>query len=332
VAPIREASLTENSASFPDNDRVLVVMPAHNAAKTIRGSIASVLGQSHADWRLLVADDASSDATFEIAQAFARQDHRIECLKNTGPRGVASARNTALRCGRSERWIAFLDSDDLWHPDKLRLQIDLLRQQKAVLCFASYWRISENGFLASSPVRVPSQLTLAQLLGNTAIATSTVVIDSSQQRGFLMNDGVSYEDFDLWTRLLDGRDDFQRRTSLLSAGRVAIGLQQPVMAYRICAGSVSRKRVRMSRWVWRIMRSQMRLPFLYASLKFVEYAVRAWLKHARYRPQRSSDAVLPPEVLALVRGGALHADSDAVRADRCCNMTSTRGGALDGSH
>ena len=332
MTPIQEASLTKNSASSSDNDRVLVVMPAHNAARTIRASILSVLGQSHADWRLIVVDDASSDATIEIVQAFVRQDHRIECKKNTGRRGVAGARNTALGCRRSERWIAFLDSDDLWHPDKLRLQIDLLRRQKAVLCFASYWRVSESGLLASSPVPVPAWMSLAQLLGNTAIATSTVVIDMRESTGIRMNDGVSHEDYELWTRLLDGRDDYQRWTSLLESGRLAIGLQQPVMAYRICAGSVSRKRVRMSLWVWRIMRSQMQLPFLYASLKFVEYAVRAWLKHARYRPRRSSEAVLPPEVLALVRGGTLHADSDSVRADRCCNMTSTRGGAFDESH
>jgi teichuronic acid biosynthesis glycosyltransferase TuaG len=318
--------LTENRAVIFDNDQVLVVMPAHNAAKTIQASILSVRGQSHAQWRLIVVDDASSDATFEIAQAFARQDHRIECVKNTGRRGVASARNTALRGRRSERWIAFLDSDDLWHPDKLRLQIELLRQQRAVLCFASYWRISENGLLASAPVRIPAQLTLAQLLGNTAIATSTVVIDSFQELRFLMNDGVSYEDYDLWTRLLDGRDDFQRWVSLLSTGRRALGLQQPVMAYRICAGSVSRKRVRMSLWVWRIMRGQMRLPFVYASCKFAEYALRASLKHFRYRPRLSADVVLPVEVLSLVRGSAIDAGGYGVTANRCPQFVSVEGG------
>jgi teichuronic acid biosynthesis glycosyltransferase TuaG len=324
--------LTVNSASSPDNDRVLVVMPAHNAARTIRASILSVLGQNYADWRLVVVDDASSDATLEIAQGFARKDHRIECLKNSGRRGVAGARNTALRCRRSERWIAFLDSDDVWHPDKLRLQIDSLRRGTAVLCFTSYWRVSENGLLASSPVLVPVRLSFAQLLGNTAIATSTVVIDARQSGSILMSEEVSYEDYALWTRLLEGRDDFQRWATLLSSGRIAVGLQQPLMAYRICPGSVSRKRVRMSRWVWRIMRSQFRLPFLYALRKFVGYSLRALLKHARYRPALPSDSVLPPEVLMLVRGGAPHANSNSVRVDRCCNVTWTGSGASDESH
>jgi hypothetical protein len=125
------------------------------------------------------------------------------------------------------------------------------------------------------------------LLGDSAIATSTVLLD----RGILgtpsMDRGVGYDDFELWTRLL-------------AHGAVAAGVDGPLMAYRVREGSVSRRRVRMSREVWKVIRQRRGMPLPQACACFASYAVRAALKHRNHRPSRPAAAVLPGEMLALL--------------------------------
>ena len=120
---------------------VSVVMPSYNTARYIADSIRSVLLQSYESWELLIVDDGSEDDTAEIVGSFA--DPRIRYIQMEHG-GAALARNRALREARGE-WIAFLDSDDLWHPDKLRRQLDFMRSGGLVFSYHAYERIDEDG-------------------------------------------------------------------------------------------------------------------------------------------------------------------------------------------
>lgn len=126
---------------------VSVIMPSWNTAEYIGDSIQSVLNQTYSNWELLIVDDCSSDNTDEVVKSF--QDERIIYLKNETNSGAALARNRALREAKGE-WIAFLDSDDLWSPQKLEHQISFMKENGYVFSYHEYEKIDEQ----SNPLRI----------------------------------------------------------------------------------------------------------------------------------------------------------------------------------
>ncbi len=123
---------------------VSIVMPSYNCEKFIAESIESVQKQTYSNWELLIVDDCSKDKTVEIAQAYADSDNRIKILKNRQNSGAAISRNYALREAKG-RWIAFLDSDDLWVPAKLEQQVKFMNENNYHFSFTSYTQIDEDG-------------------------------------------------------------------------------------------------------------------------------------------------------------------------------------------
>lgn len=121
---------------------VSVIMPSWNTADFIAGSIRSVIDQSYANWELLIVDDCSTDDTDDVVRPFLA-DPRIRYYKNEKNSGAALTRNRAMREARGE-WIAFLDSDDLWMPDKLEKQISFMNEHGYVLSYTEYEKIDES--------------------------------------------------------------------------------------------------------------------------------------------------------------------------------------------
>ncbi len=270
------------------NSLVSVIMPAFNSSATIESALQSALRQCVQGIEVLVADDGSTDRTPEVVRSIAARDSRVRLLSTAGRTGPARARNAAISAAQG-RWLAFLDSDDAWHPAKLGRQLAHARETGGSFVYSGYWRISEDGRLAGIPVRVPRAIGYRQLLANSAIATSTVLLDREALGTPVMDAGVGYDDFELWTRLL-------------ANGAVAVGIDEPLMAYRVRLGSVSRRRFRMSREVWKVLRNRRGVSLPLASLCFASYACRAALKQRRGRPCLPADSVLPPELVALLRG------------------------------
>lgn len=124
------------------SDMVSIIMPSYNTAKYISESIKSVQAQTHTNWELIIVDDCSTDNTDEIIEAFL-SDNRIRYIKNEQNSGAAVSRNRALREAKG-RWIAFLDSDDLWLPDKLEKQIRFMQENGYKFTYTDY-RIQLNG-------------------------------------------------------------------------------------------------------------------------------------------------------------------------------------------
>ena len=123
------------------SDLVSIIMPSYNTAQYIADSIESVLAQTHENWELLIVDDCSTDNTDEVVAEFSI-DPRIRYLKNAKNSGAAVSRNRALREARG-KWIAFLDSDDLWEPEKLEKQIAFMKENNYKFTFTDY-RIQLN--------------------------------------------------------------------------------------------------------------------------------------------------------------------------------------------
>ncbi len=121
---------------------VTVIIPAYNRAKTLGRAIDSVLTQSFKDFKLLIVDDGSSDETLQIAQSY--QDSRVRCIVHSSNMGSGAARNTGIQ-EATTKWLAFLDSDDFWHADKLRTQMDFIEQHPNIMgCTTGYFHVREN--------------------------------------------------------------------------------------------------------------------------------------------------------------------------------------------
>jgi teichuronic acid biosynthesis glycosyltransferase TuaG len=242
---------------------VSVITAAYNAEAFIAGTIASVQAQSLSDWEMLVADDASGDRTAAIVAAVAAEDDRVRLIRLPQNGGVARARNAALAAARG-RFIAFLDSDDLWLPQKLERQVAFMKAKEAAVSYTAFRRIDESGSRVGRLVKVPARLTYRQLLRNTAIATLTGMVDTAKTGPLRMTEAR--------------RDDYILWLSLLKRGFVAHGLQADLARYRVVRGSLSSKPKRSATWVWDVYRKVEKLGLLQAAWCMLHYGARAVAK------------------------------------------------------
>jgi teichuronic acid biosynthesis glycosyltransferase TuaG len=250
------------------SDCVSIITPAYRAARTLDETIRSVLAQGHADWEMLIAEDCGPDETRDLVRGWTARDPRIRLIELERNGGPAAARNAALRQARG-RWIAFLDSDDLWLPGKLERQLAFHRSLPgAKLSFTGFRRISADGSRTGRYLGVPARLDYRALLANTAIATSTVIVDRDQTGDFEMKK-TYYDDFACWL-------------ALLRPGGFAAGLDEDLMRYRVMAASVSRDKSNSAKQVWLAYRNVEKLGRVASAWNFAGYAARAWLKYRRF--------------------------------------------------
>lgn len=126
------------------NQLVSIIMPSHNSAKFIAESIDSVISQTYQNWELLIQEDGSTDNTLAIIERYACQDSRIKCVARSSAKGAAITRNEALQRAKG-RWIAFLDSDDVWAPEKLERQVAFMAENDFAFTYHEYTKMDEEG-------------------------------------------------------------------------------------------------------------------------------------------------------------------------------------------
>jgi teichuronic acid biosynthesis glycosyltransferase TuaG len=246
---------------------VSIITPSWNVERLIGETIASVQAQTFGDWELLIADDCSTDNTAAVIEGHSAKDPRVKLIRQPRNGGPALARQAAIEQAKG-RFIAFLDSDDLWLPAKLERQLAFAREHRAALTFTAFRRINEDGSVTGRLIAVPASLTYDQLLRNTAIATLTALVDREIAGAIAMkNEG--YDDFCLW---LD----------VLRPGHVAHGLNEDLARYRVRGVSVSSRPMRSAGWVWHIYRGVERLSLAKSAWCFAHWSARAWLKRRQF--------------------------------------------------
>ena len=237
-----------------------IIMPAFNASATIADAIESVLEQSFCDFELLVVNDASTDNTAEIVESYIAKDNRIRFFNLSENKGVAHARNVALKNSRF-KYIAFLDSDDLWLPFKLELQVSLLDIGNDVV-YGDYVEFDSMG--NERRIYAPGITNYRSMLFGNVIGNLTGAYNA-EKLGVVLQSAIGHEDYLMWLQILE------KCESAVSVGRI-------IGRYRISGSSLSANKLNAARWMWRIYRDQLKLGFSRASFYFISYAIKAILK------------------------------------------------------
>ncbi|MCF0259612.1 MAG: glycosyltransferase family 2 protein [Erysipelotrichaceae bacterium] len=216
---------------------ISIIMPAWNAAKTIEDSIQSALDQTWKNLEVLVIDDGSSDDTVGIVEKMAEKDSRVRLLKNPKNQGVCQTRYNGLQQARGN-WIALLDSDDLWAPEKLEEQMKLQKKSHAELIFTGSAFIDAEGKPFEWILKVPETVTYRQLLKRNVISNSSVLIRKDLYKRYFSMDESLHEDYACWL-------------AYLKDGHKAAAVQKPLLIYRFAANTRSGNKFKAVKMNWK---------------------------------------------------------------------------------
>lgn len=180
-------------------------MPTWNCAGFIAESINSVLGQSYPNWELLVQDDCSSDNTYEVVEPFLKADKRIKYERNSQNSGAAITRNKALRRAKG-RWVAFLDSDDLWLPQKLEHQLAFMVENGYAFSYHEYEEIGENSNLTGIRVSGPSHISKLNMYCFCWLGCLAVMYNREHVGMLQIADIKKNNDYAMWLKVIQKTD------------------------------------------------------------------------------------------------------------------------------
>lgn len=186
------------------NELVSIIMPSYNTSRFIEETINSVLSQTYSDWELLIVDDCSSDDTDDVVQPFLA-DGRIRYLKNERNSGAAVSRNRALREARG-KWIAFLDSDDLWMPEKLEKQIEFMKKNGYHFSYTNYAEINVDGKRNGISVTGPKKITKTGFFNYCWPGCLTVMYDAEAIGLIQIADIKKNNDYAMWLKVCQKAD------------------------------------------------------------------------------------------------------------------------------
>jgi teichuronic acid biosynthesis glycosyltransferase TuaG len=188
-------------------EKVSIIMPSYNAEEFIPASIASVIEQTLEDWELLICDDFSTDSTLEKIKSLSKNEKRIKIFRNKFNKGAAGARNTALEKA-SGRYIAFLDADDKWLPEKLEKQILFMKRNSVKFCYSYYNNINTCDEVLSE-IRCPKSINFKLLLVSNFIPCLTAIYDTKYINKTEQPDIKKRNDFALWLKIFQSESQLK---------------------------------------------------------------------------------------------------------------------------
>jgi len=250
---------------------VSIITPLFNCATFLRETIQSVQAQTFRDWELILVDDCSEDDSLEIARAFEQSDSRIRVIQLPENAGPAIARNKGIEAA-SGRYIAFLDSDDIWLPEKLERQLNFMTERGAAFSFCQVERLTEADKRLGISV-VPEDIDYNGLLKSNVVVCSSAMYDTGMLGKVFMPLIRKRQDYGLWLRIL----------KLTAKGH---GLKEVLVQYRVRDGSVSSNKRIAAGYTWQIYRNVEQLPlasclYYFSCYAFSGFMRTRWLKMAR---------------------------------------------------
>lgn len=247
---------------------ISIIMAAYNAEKTIEQAISSVLSQTYSNFELIIVNDCSKDGTVQLVENIAAKDSRVHLISNEKNSGVSFTRKHGLEEAMGE-WIAILDSDDVWAPEKLEKQIDLQEKTNADLLFTGSAFMDADGNPINWYLVAPAEVSYRQLLKQNVLSNSSALVRKElYAKYYAVGDGM-HEDFAIWL-------------SILKEGRKAYGVDEPLLIYRISKSSKSGNKIKAAKMNWNTYR--------YIGLNLIEaayyegcYIIKSLIKYTNIR-------------------------------------------------
>lgn len=241
---------------------VSIIMPAYNAETTIKDSIDSVINQTFIDWELIIINDCSTDSTEDIIKSYL-SDNRIKYIKNDENMRVAKSRNKGMKQSRYN-YIAFLDSDDLWKPNKLEIQINYMEENGLAFTSTDYELISFEGNKLDKYVKAKNK-NYKQLLKGNSIGCLTAVFNKSLIKDLKMPN-VGHEDYATWLEIL-------RVNNIM-----VYPVNKILASHRTGHESLSSNKKRSAKWTWNIFRINENKNIITSIYYMFFYAINSIIK------------------------------------------------------
>jgi len=221
------------------SDLVSIIMPSYNTGRFIKETIESVLAQTYSQWELIIVDDCSCDNTDDIVSEFLL-DERIRYIKNDKNSGAAVSRNRALREAKG-KWIAFLDSDDIWEPEKLQRQIAFMENNGCHFSYTNYIEIDENSKPNGRSVSGPKRITKHGMYNYCWMGCLTVMYDADVVGLIQIEDIKKNNDYAMWLKVCKKSDCYL--------------LDETLAKYRKRSGSISNHGyIKLIKWHYNLYR------------------------------------------------------------------------------
>ena len=244
---------------------VSIITPLYNAEKFIAKTIESVLSQTHTNWEMIIVDDCSTDNSVKIVKKYIQKDKRIKLIELEKQGGPALVRNKAIEESKG-RYIAFLDSDDLWVDEKLEKQIDMMQSDNLAFTYAAYGLINEKGNNIGQ-FNVKKEISYDSLLKTCSIGCLTVMYDVDKVGKVYMLPSLNKgEDYTLWLKIMKQIKQTK-------------GILEPLAYYRIHENSISRNKLHAAKVQWKIYRQIEKLSMTKSIYYFVHYTYFGMTKY-----------------------------------------------------
>jgi len=245
----------KNTIPMHSTPLVSIITPSYNSEKYISETIASVLAQTYKNWEMIIVDDVSTDDSLQIIEQYVQKDSRIKLIRSKGNVGPSGARNRAIKEANGN-YIAFLDSDDVWFPEKLEKQINFLTENSLVVTYSAYETMDKNSKYINTR-NIQTTITYNDMLKSNQIGNLTGIYDIDYFGKVYMKE-YGHEDYILWLEIL----------KQIKSTR---GITEPLAKYRILSTSISSNKLKVLKWQWKIYRDIEHLSVMKSLYYFMHY-------------------------------------------------------------
>ena len=222
------------------DELVSVITPLYNGEKFIKATIESVISQSYENWEMIIVDDCSKDTGPRIVERYIEKDNRIKLVKLSENSGGAVSRNKAIEEAKG-KYIAFLDSDDLWQPEKLKKQVRFMEENDYNFTYTWYEKINEKGNLLNKIVKSKDKITYKGLLKCNQIGCLTAIYNQEKLGKIYMPLIRKRQDYALWLQILKQVD-------------YGYCLEENLAQYRLVKDSISSNKLNLIKYNWKLFR------------------------------------------------------------------------------
>ncbi|EQB39067.1 hypothetical protein M947_07860 [Sulfurimonas hongkongensis] len=235
---------------------VSIITPSYNSEKFISQTIDSVLAQTYKNWEMIIVDDMSPDGANGIIEEYIKRDSRIKLIKLNKNSGPAVARNRAIEEAEG-RYMAFLDADDLWKPQKLEYQVKFMRENDVAFTYSSYDLIDEDENDLGSFI-TKREISYKEMLKTCSVGCLTAIYDVKKLGKVYMPLILKRQDYATWLKILKEE-------------KSAKGILEPLATYRILKDSVSSNKLKAAQYQWKIYREIEKLNIFQSIYYFTQY-------------------------------------------------------------